>query len=329
MKKRYWLASGLALTGAALAAHRLLRPRALEWQAHTDRLHHADRSRFADVAGVRVHYQEAGAAGAPTLVLVHGFLASNFIWRDVLVPLAERGFRVVAPDLIGFGFSDKPADGEYTIEAQARMIVGLLNKLQIERATLVGSSYGGAVAAHVAFDYPERVARLVLVGAVCNDALKRHPVLRLVATPAVGDVLSPALLDLRYFLRRKVIARRAAADERARAELQVAGRHLPLRAADTQRAMLLTLRRWSATRVERDAHLLRQPTLIVWGADDPDTPLRDGETLHRLIPGSRLHVFPGTGHLPQEERPEEFTELVAEFCQNGQESGVRSRKPEE
>ncbi len=314
MKKRYWLASGFALTGAAVAAHRLVRPRALDWERHADGLHHADRSRFVVVDGVRVHYQVAGDEDAPTLVLIHGFLASNFVWRDVLVPLAERGFRVIAPDLVGFGFSDKPADGEYTIAAQARMLVGLLDELRIERATLVGSSYGGAVATFVALDQPARVDRLVLVGAVCNDDLKRHPMLRLVATRAVGDVLSPPLLDLRYFLRRKLGRWRTAGAERQRVEQKVAGRHLPLRAADTQRAMLRTLRHWSATRVEREAHLLQQPTLLVWGAHDEDTPLRHGEMLRGLIPDARLHVFPDCGHLPQEECPPEFTALVAEFC---------------
>ncbi len=303
------------MTGAAVAAHRLVRPRALDWERHAERLHHADRSRFAEVDGVRVHYQAAGASSAPVLILIHGFLASNFVWRDVLVPLAERGFRVIAPDLVGFGFSDKPADAEYTIEAQARMIVGLMGELGLERATLVGSSYGGAVSTIVALDYPARVERLVLVAAVSNDDLKRHPMLRLVATRAVGDVLSPPLLDLRYFLRHKLSRFAAAAtDERQRAEQKAAGRHLPLRAADTQRAMLQTLRRWSATRVEREAHLLRQSTLLVWGAHDEDTPLRHGEMLHRLIPDSRLYVFPDCEHLPQEERPQEFTELVAEFC---------------
>jgi pimeloyl-ACP methyl ester carboxylesterase len=314
MKKRYWLASGLALTGAAVAAHRLLRPRALDWQAHADELHHADRSHFVRVDGVRMHYQEAGEASAPALVLIHGFLASNFIWRDVLVPLAHAGFRVIAPDLVGFGFSDKPAQGEYTIEYQAEKVVGLLDELNVARATLVGSSYGAAVATICALDYAERVERLVLVGAVCNDRLKRHPVLRFVATPAVGDLLSPALLDLRYMLRRRLVRFTAPKDgDRLALQRRVTGRHLPLRAADTQRAMLQTLRRWSATRVERDAHLIKQPTLLVWGERDPDTPLNDGELLARLIPGARLQVFPDTGHLPQEERPQEFTEVVAEF----------------
>jgi pimeloyl-ACP methyl ester carboxylesterase len=312
MKKRYWLAGGLAL---AVAAHRVTRPRALDWEAHADKLHHAERSRFIEVDGVRIHYQAAGDENAPPLVLVHGFLASNFIWRDVLVPLAGAGFHVIAPDLVGFGFSDKPADGEYTIAAQALMIMRLLDELQIERATLVGSSYGGAVSTVAALDYPERVARLVLVGAVINDDLKHHPVLRFVATRGIGDVLSPALLDLRYFLRRKLGRLRVANGDRASVELKVAGRHLPLRAADTQRAMLQTLRRWSATRVEREAQLIKQPTLLVWGAQDSDTPLRHGQQLHQLIPNSRLFVFHNVGHLPQEERPREFTELVADFCQ--------------
>jgi pimeloyl-ACP methyl ester carboxylesterase len=316
MKKRYWLAGGFALTGAAaVAAHRLMRPRALDWQAHADKLHHADRSHFVRVGNARVHYQEAGEASAPALVLIHGFLASNFIWRDVLVPLAAEGFRVIAPDLVGFGFSDKPADGEYTIEYQARKIVGLLDELNVARATLVGSSYGGAVSAVCALDYPERVERLVLVGAVCNDRLKRHPVLRFVATPAVGDLLSPALLDLRYVLRRRLVRFTAPKNgDRQALRQRVAGRHLPLRAADTQRAMLQTLRRWSATRVERDAHLIKQPTLLVWGGRDPDTPLSDGELLRQLIPGARLRVFPDAGHLPQEEHPREFVEAVTEFC---------------
>jgi pimeloyl-ACP methyl ester carboxylesterase len=316
MKKRYWLASGLALTGAAVAAHRLLRPRALDWQAHADQLHHADRSHFVRVDGVRMHYQEAGEASAPPLVLIHGFLASTFVWRDVLVPLAQEGFRVIAPDLVGFGFSDKPAEGEYTIEYQAHKVLGLLDELNVARATLVGSSYGAAVSTICALEHPERVARLVLVGAVCNDNLKRHPVLRFVATPAVGDLLSPALLDLRYVLRRRLARFTVQAGDRQALQQRVTGRHLPLRAADTQRAMLQTLRRWSATRVEHDAHLITQPTLLVWGERDSDTPLRDGETLARLIPDARLHVFPDTGHLPQEERPQEFIEVVAEFCKS-------------
>lgn len=315
MKKRYWFAGGFAVAGVALAAHRLSRPLTLDWRDHAGQLHHPDRSRFADVGGVRLHYQEAGGENDPAVVLIHGFLASNFVWRDVLVPLSERGFRVVAPDLVGFGFSGKPADGEYTIEAQARAVVGLLDELKIERATLVGSSYGAAVAAVAALERPERVRRLVLVGAVCNDELMRHPALRLLSVRGVGELVGPPLLDANYFLRRRR-ARRAAAggDDALAEERRIAGRHLPLRASDAQRAVINTIRGWSASRVEREAEKIGQPTLLVWGDCDADTPLRHGETLRRLMPDSRLLTIPACGHLPQEERPQTFVEAVAAFC---------------
>lgn len=314
MKKRYWFAGGFALAGVALAAHRLSRPLTLDWREHAESLHHPDRSRFADVGGVRLHYQEAGDANDPPIVLIHGFLASNFVWRDVLLPLAEAGFRVVAPDLVGFGFSGKPAGGEYTIEAQARAITGLLDELKIERATLVGSSYGAAVAAVCALDWPERVGRLVLVGAVCNDELRRHPVLRLIAMRGLGELIGPPLLDANYVIRRRRARRAANSGDALAEERRVAGRHLPLRASDAQRAVVNTVRGWSAERVGREAERIMQPTLLVWGEADADTPLRDGENLRRLIPDSRLLTIPACGHLPQEECPHTFVEAVAPFC---------------
>jgi pimeloyl-ACP methyl ester carboxylesterase len=189
MKKRYWIAGGVGAVGAALALKMLRRPRDVEWGEHARSLHHAEHSRFAEIDGVRVHYQEAGQRSAPALLLIHGFTASNFVWKDVLLPVARAGYRVIAPDLIGFGFSGKPESGEYTIEAQARMITALMNHLGIESATIVGSSYGGAVAATCALDYTERVERLVLVDAVINDHAKGRFLLRLAASPLLGDLV--------------------------------------------------------------------------------------------------------------------------------------------
>ncbi|HYJ46555.1 MAG TPA: alpha/beta fold hydrolase, partial [Pyrinomonadaceae bacterium] len=142
MKKRHLITGALGLTGAALAVKLLLRPRDVKWDEHAPHLHHAEHSRFALIDGVWVHYQEAGAEDAPPLLLIHGFTASNFVWSDVLLAVAESGFRVIAPDLVGFGFSGKPKDGEYTIDAQARMLIGLMDHLGVGCATLIGSSYG-------------------------------------------------------------------------------------------------------------------------------------------------------------------------------------------
>ena len=104
---------------------------------------------------MRVHYQEAGEPDAPAMILIHGFAASNLVWSKVLLEFAEAGFRVIAPDLLGYGYSEKPRELDYTIARQAEMIVSLMQRLGIERAVLVGSSYGGAIAATIALDHPE------------------------------------------------------------------------------------------------------------------------------------------------------------------------------
>jgi pimeloyl-ACP methyl ester carboxylesterase len=317
IRLRYWLGGATAVAGGALALKLLTRPQDVEWGEHRERLHHAEKSRFVEIEGVRVHYQEAGDAGAPAMLLIHGFCASNFVWNDALVPLAEAGFRVIAPDLVGFGFSGKPEGGEYTIEAQARIIVGLMDALGLGRATLVGSSYGGAVAAVCALDDAERVERLVLVGAVSNDEIIRKPLLRLAATPVMGELLAPVLLDARRFVKNRLRTTYAAQNGYMLDNARITAHQRPLRAAATHRAILRTLRGWRATRIEQEAARITQPTLLVWGAHDRDVPLRYGERLHELIGHSRLFVFPNCGHLPQEERPQEFVSVVAEFCRDG------------
>ncbi len=151
MKKRYWIAGAATL---AIVGKFLMRPRDADWNRNRHIIFHSDHSRFVDVDGVRVHYQEAGDKNAPALVLIHGFASSTLVWSKVFLPLANAGFRVIAVDMLGFGYSGKPRNGEYTIAGQASVLMGLLDRLNIKRATLVGSSYGGAVAATCALDYP-------------------------------------------------------------------------------------------------------------------------------------------------------------------------------
>src|SRR5258705_10852411 len=100
-----------------------------------------------------MHYQDAGRKEAPTIVLLHGFASSTIVWSKVFLKLAAAGFRVIVPDLLGYGYSGKPRNGEYTIGSQARLIVGLLDRLGIASATVVGSSYGGAGGATCASAY--------------------------------------------------------------------------------------------------------------------------------------------------------------------------------
>jgi pimeloyl-ACP methyl ester carboxylesterase len=310
MKKRYWI---LGATALGIFAKLLMRPRDADWHKCRNVVFHSDHSRFIDVDGVRVHYQEAGDEAAPALLLIHGFASSTLVWSKVFLRLAAAGFRVIALDMLGYGYSGKPKNGEYTIAGQAKVVTGLLDRLAIPRAFFVGSSYGGAVAATCALDYTDRVEKLVLVGTVNNNRPLAYKLMRVFGSPVFGDVVSPLLIGSRRLLRRRmkqVYDRHAwVLDER-----RVDARHLPLRAAGTQRAIIRTVRGWNAERISRDAHLITQPTLLLWGENDREIPLGDGERLHTEIPGSRLIVFLNCGHLPHEEYPEAFTDLVTDFC---------------
>jgi pimeloyl-ACP methyl ester carboxylesterase len=310
MKKRYWIAGAATL---AVAAKLLLRPRDADWNRNRHIVFHSDHSRFVDIDGVRVHYQEAGDPKAPTLVLIHGFASSTLVWSKVFLRLADAGFRVIALDMLGFGYSGKPRNGEYTIPGQASLLISLLDRLNIKRATLVGSSYGGAVAATCALDYPRRVEKLVLIGTVNNNRPLNYKLMRVFGSPVFGDVVSPLLIGSRRLLRRRM-KRVYDRHEWMLDERRVQARHLPLRAAGTQRAIVRTVRAWDAERISREAHLITQPTLLLWGENDCEIPLADGERLHELIPGSRLIVFLNCGHIPHEEYPEEFTGVVADFA---------------
>jgi pimeloyl-ACP methyl ester carboxylesterase len=314
MKKRYWFAGmSASAIAATVAAKLLLRPKDAEWEQNRDAIFHADYSRFVDVDGVRVHYQEAGDVTAPPLILIHGFATSNLVWSKVFLDFAAGGFRVIAPDLLGYGYSDKPRDLDYTIARQAEMVVDFMKELSVEHAVLVGSSYGAAVAATVALDHPAMVEKLILVGAVNNNRPTRYMLMRLFGSPIIGDILSPLLVGSRLLLRKRM---KRVYDKHSWVldERRVDARHLPLRTRNAHRAIIRTVRRWDAERVSRDAHLLTQPTLLLWGDTDREVPLQDGERLHEAIPGSRLIVFRDCGHLPHEEYPEHFTQVVSEFC---------------
>ena len=312
MKKRYWIAGAATL---AIASKLLMRPRDANWARNRHVVFHSDYSRFVDVDGIRVHYQEAGERNTslPPLILIHGFASSTLVWSKVFLPLAEAGFRVIALDMLGFGYSGKPRKAEYTIGGQAKLVISLLERLGIKRATLVGSSYGGAVAATCALDYPQRVDRLVLIGTVNNNRPLNYKLMRVFGSPLFGDVVSPLLIGSRRLLRRRM-KRVYDRHEWVLDERRVDARHLPLRAAGTQRAIIRTVRNWDAERISRDAHLIRKPALLLWGENDREIPLADGERLHEEIPGSRLIVFLNCGHLPHEEYPEAFTKVVADFC---------------
>lgn len=313
MKKRYLLAGLSGVVAGAVATKLLTRPTDVSWPDSLDFIYHPEHSWFTRVNGARIHFQEAGDEDATPIILIHGFISSNLIWSSTLLPLAKAGFRAIAPDLPGYGYSDKPGDAKYTIAEQARAVISFMDRLGIEKAVIAGASYGGAVAATMALDYPERVERLILVGAVTNDDAKKKFLLRVSCLPLIGDITTPLFLGSRWILRKRMedMYRRMG---RPINEKMVASRHHLLETANSHRAMIRTARRWNANRIEREASLIRQPTLLVWGDEDTHIPIENAIKLRDAIPNAKLVVFRNCGHLPPAEHPQKFVEVVAEFC---------------
>lgn len=314
-KRNLVLGIGGAL-GAGVAFKMLTRAPRVEWNDVADLVPHSSNSHFVEIDGARVHYQEFGGATEPVIILIHGYTASTYVWKTTAPALANAGFRVIAIDLLGFGFSEKPPWFGYSIQGHARVISRFMNRLGIGRAAIVGNSYGGAVALTLALDYPERVEKLVLVGAVINNGPKNHPILRLVKRRGIGEILTPFLVDSRMLLRGRMRRTIAPANHHLVSRERMDSIRRPLRSREGHRSLLATSRAWDASRIEQDLHLINAPTLIIWGDQDNIVPIRDGHTLHEEILNSRLVVLKECGHVPPEEKSEVFSELVSQFCSN-------------
>jgi pimeloyl-ACP methyl ester carboxylesterase len=224
---------------------------------------------------------------------------------------------VLAPDLPGHGTS-APAGGDYSLGALAAGLRDLLIALGHERATLVGHSLGGGIAMQFAYQFPEITERLVLV---CSGGLgpEVSPVLRAAALPG-ADLFIAATAGPGRIAGSAVARGLATVGLRPNADVaEVARGYASLADPDRRAAFLATLRAVVSTDGQRvhagDRLYLAEgvPVLIVWGERDPMIPVHHGEHAHQTIPGSRLEVFDGVGHLPQLEAPGRFVAVLERF----------------
>ncbi len=257
------------------------------------------------VRGTGLHYVERG--DGPPLVLVHGFLGSTANFDDVIERLAPYR-RVVALDLPGFGYSDRPLDIDLSLTAMAELLSAALDRLGIERAAVLGHSMGGVIAMRLAAAHPERVERLILVAAPAPDEMHRlplYPLLRPVLPVAVALTLAN-LSRLRRSLRNLTYDPAFITDER----WQVYTR--PSRLRGSAHALIKLL-----GDVHRDVPLdpagIHTRTLLLWGEADTAVPLRVAHRLHALLPDARLEVVPQAGHLVLEEQPDVSATAILRF----------------
>jgi len=266
-------------------------------------------ARYLLVDLTRIRYIDAGH-GAP-VVFLHGLGASMYAWRKNLAAVAAAGFRVIAFDNRGFGLSDKPP-APYDNAAYAHLVVTLMDSLRLSEAVLVGHSMGGAIAAQVAIDFPQRVRGLALVGSAGLGAgepllfrMARWPVLGRMVLALRGRGFTGRLLRATYFDPSKVT------------EPDVDQYYAPVAQPEYGRALLGVLRHFRFDALKGQLDRIATPTVVLWGEEDRWVPIALGRALASGITRSAFVSVPHAGHSVQEEAPDEVNHLVIRFLKDG------------
>lgn len=273
--------------------------------------------RFVALGSRRVCYRLAGQG--PRLLLLHGMAGSAETWKHVMPALAAR-YTVLAPDLLGQGRSDAPP-AEFSLASHADMLRDLMDELGWERATVVGQSLGGGVAMQLAYQFPERCERLVLVG---SGGFGRSVTfyLRLLSVPGFesifplfcGEGLQHTGERVAQWLARAGVPATPSGQEiwRSYSSLVDAGRR---RAFFRSLREVVDFKGQAISAIGRLASGEHLPTLVVWGAKDPFIPVEHAFVAREMIPGSRLEIFEEAGHYPHCEAPGRFVALLVDFIE--------------
>ena len=256
--------------------------------------------------GVTTNYHDVGT-GFPVL-LIHGSGPGVSAWANwrLTIPALAAGRRVIAPDMVGFGFSERPVGIRYGLDTWVAQAIGLLDALKIEQADLIGNSFGGALALALAIRHPTRVRRLVLMGA----AGVSFPI-----TPGLDAVwgYQPSIQNMRQLLDIFSFDHTLMSDElaelRYRASIQPGFQEAfsAMFPAPRQNGVEALASR------EEDIRALQHETLVIHGREDQVLPLSNSLTLAQWISRSQLHVFGRCGHWTQIEHAARFARLVSDF----------------
>jgi pimeloyl-ACP methyl ester carboxylesterase len=268
--------------------------------------------RFIRVGDQLVHVEQTGS-GEP-VVLIHGFGASTYSWRKV-IPDLSRSHRVVALDLSGFGYTQRPtARASYTREAQAQLVLGTLDALGIDRAHFVGHSYGGGITLYLASQHPERFRSMVLVDSsaptYANDRRSRLAAFRPL------DSLLARLVFLKPAMIRRSLLSSFWDDSLVTDDLvQAYQERLAIEGA-TDAFYGLTAPAPAGAKVELDK--INVAALVIWGAHDTLIAPETGRRAAARMPRAEFVLFDRSGHLPMEEEPEAFLRAVLPFLERHQ-----------
>jgi len=266
------------------------------------------------VNGKSIYYVKKGE-GRP-IILIHGYGAGIWVWEKQIDPLS-RFYQVIALDLIGHGFSDRPRI-DYTPETYIYFFKDFMEVLGIERATLIGNSMGGGLAWAMAISFPKKVDRLILINSIPPDVLswlKGKSFRKLIYVKNI-----PFLIYLAIATRNKNSIKRVLMDCVLNDKLitqDVLNRQYEISMIKgTTWVLYSTFKNAKrALDFKEKLQMIYQPTLIIWGEKDEILPVSVGEYLHRTLPRSRFHLVPNSGHIPMWESPEDVNEVLIKFLE--------------
>ncbi|MEU4250081.1 4,5:9,10-diseco-3-hydroxy-5,9,17-trioxoandrosta-1(10),2-diene-4-oate hydrolase [Amycolatopsis sp. NPDC026612] len=275
----------------------------------------APEGKYVQAGSLKLHYHEAGAEHAETVILLHGGGPGASAWSNFGRNLPEfaKHYRTIAVDQPGFGRSDKPAEHPQYFRHSADAVAGLMDALGIERAHFVGNSLGGGAAVRFALNHGKRAGRLVLMGpgGLSVNLFAPDP------TEGVKNLgrfaVKPSRERMEAFLRIMVHDQALITDELIDERFAAANTPESLAA---MRAMGMSFAQpdtYEEGMLWREAHRLRQRVLLIWGREDRVNPLDGALVALKTIPRAQLHVFGGCGHWAQLEKFDEFNRLALDF----------------
>jgi pimeloyl-ACP methyl ester carboxylesterase len=268
---------------------------------------------FVQAGDTRMYYQKAGTGEVP-IVLVHGFGASSVSWRENLNPIADAGFTVYAPDMRGFGLSDKGWDKSMSQDAQADRLKAFMDAQGIDRAVLAGNSMGGGIVTNFALRYPDRVLGLALIDPGIYGGANSGVASALVSLPGIqrwGQHIVRLILADND--RNADTIKNAWFDPSKLTPEVLSGYRRALQTPDWDISLLALMRDGSSNNLGPRLGELKAPTLIVWGDHDTWISPTNAPKLNQDIAGSQLEIIQDAGHVPHEEKPEEFNGLMIDF----------------
>jgi pimeloyl-ACP methyl ester carboxylesterase len=261
--------------------------------------------------GARMRYLRAGSG--PPLILLHGLLGYSFSWRYAIPALAERS-TVYAVDMLGVGFSDRPSGLDCCLHSSAKRLLGFMDAAGLPSCNLLGTSHGGAVAMMAAGLAPERIDKLILVAPVNPWSLRGSQMAAFLSHSTVAPIFLQLAPLMGFF--HGPLLRRLFGDPKRIRPGTLEGYSAPFRLPGTFRYGVSVLRSWTRdlSQLEEALPRIRHiPALLIWGSEDRAVDPRSGDQLLKALDRARLVTFEGVGHLPYEEEPERFNQMVLDY----------------